>query len=62
MKPVEIAKRDRFGYDRTSTIRRDDTRGEMFPAETDPDFGLESFRGVFGSIEAAPDRIEMPVH
>lgn len=62
MKPIEITKQDQFGYDRTFTIRRDDTCGKMFLAEIDPDFGLESFRGVFGSIEAALDRIEMLIH
>lgn len=59
MKPIEITKQDQFGYDRTFTIRRDDSNGDMFLAEIDPDFGFESFRGVFGSIEAALDRIEM---
>lgn len=62
MKPIEITKQDQFGYDRTFTIRHDDTCGKMFLAEIDPDFGLESFRGVFGSIEAALDRIEMLIH
>lgn len=34
----------------------------MFLAEIDPDFGFETFCGVFGSIEAAFDRIEMLIH
>lgn len=62
MKPIEITKQDQFGYDRTFIIRRDDSCGKMFLAEIDPDFGFESFRGVFGSIEAALDRIEMLIH
>lgn len=62
MKPIEITKRDQFGYDRTFTVRRDDACGKMSLAEIDPDFGLESFRGVFGSEAAAIDRIEMPMH
>lgn len=62
MKPIETTKQDQFGYDRTFVIRRDEACGEMFLAETDPDFGFESFRGVFGSIEAAPDRIGTFAH
>ena len=60
MKPIKITKQDQFGYDRTFVIRRDETCGKMFLAEIDPDF--ESFCGVFGSIEAALDRIEMFIH
>lgn len=56
MKPVEITKQDQFGYARTFVIRRDETRGKMFLAEIDPDFGFESFRGVYGSMDAALDR------
>lgn len=59
MKPIEITKQDQFGYDRTFVIRRDNSCGKMFLAEIDPDFGFESFRGVFDSIETACDRIEM---
>lgn len=62
MKPIKITKQDQFGYDRTFIIRRDDGSGKMFLAEIDPDFGFESFRGVFGSIEAALDRIETFIH
>lgn len=62
MKPVKITKQDQFGYERTFVIRRDETRGKMFLAEIDPDFGFESFRGVFDPIEAAPDRIEAFTH
>ena len=58
MRPIEITEQDRFGYDRAFTTRRDGTCGEMFLAEIDPDFGFGSFRGAFGSIEAALDRIE----
>lgn len=62
MTPIKITKQDQFSYERTFIIRHDDTCGKMFLAEIDPDFGLESFRGVFGSIEAALDRIEMLIH
>jgi hypothetical protein len=62
MKPIKITKQDQFGIDRTFVISRDNASGDMFLAEIDPDFGLESFRGVFGSIEAALDRIEMLIH
>ena len=61
MKPIETTKRDQFDYDRTSTIRRDDACGKMSLAGIDPDLGFESFRGVFGPIEAAPDRIETSI-
>lgn len=59
MKPIEITKQDQFGCDRTFTIECDNASGEMFLAEIDPDFGFETFCGVFDSIETACDRIEM---
>lgn len=59
MKPIKIPKQDQFGYDRTFVIRRDEACGKMFLAEIDPDFGFESFRGVYGSMDAALDRIEL---
>lgn len=59
MKPVKITKQDQFGYERTFVIRRDETCGKMFLAEIDPDFGFESFRGVYGSMDAALDCIEL---
>ena len=62
MKPIEITKQDQFGYERKFIIRRDEACGKMFLAGVDPDFGFESFRGVFGSKEAAIDRVEMLVH
>lgn len=62
MKPIKITKQDQFGYERKFIIRRDNTCGKMFLAEIDPDFGFESFRDVFGSIEAALDRIETFIH
>lgn len=49
IKPVKITKQDQFGYE---------TCCKMFLAEVDPDFGFESFRGVYGSMDAALDRIE----
>lgn len=60
MKPIEITERDKFGCGRTFVIRRDDACGKVFPAEIDPDFGFEPFRGVSGPEAAAPDRIGMP--
>lgn len=62
MKPIKITKQDLFGYDRTFTICHDEACGKVFLAEINPDFGFESFRGVFGSIEAALDRIEMLIY
>lgn len=62
MKPIKITKQGQFGYDRTFIIHRDNGSGKMFLAEIDPDFGFEPFRGVFGSIEAALDRIETFIH
>lgn len=59
---IKITKQDQFGYERTFVIRRDEACGKMFLAEINPDFGFESFRGVFGSIEAALDRIETFIH
>lgn len=61
MKPIKITKQDRFGYERTFVIRHDEACGKMFLAEIDPDFGFESFRGVYGSMDAALDRIELPI-
>lgn len=62
MKPIEITKQDKFGCDRTFVIRRDDACGKVFLAEIDPDFGFESFCGVFDSETAALDRIEMLIY
>ena len=62
MKPIKITKQDQFGYDRTFVIRHDEACGKMFLAEIDHDFGFESFLGVFGSIEAALDRIELLIN
>lgn len=56
MKPIK------FGYERTFVIRHDEACGKMFLAEIDPDFGFESFRGVYGSMDAALDRIETFIH
>ena len=62
MKPIEITKQDKFGCDRTFAVRRDEACGKVFLAEIDPDFGFESFLGVFDSEAAAIDRIEMLIH
>lgn len=62
MKPIKITKQDQFGYERTFVIRHDDACDKWFLAEVDPDFGFESFCGVFGSEAAAINRIEMLVH
>lgn len=59
MKPIEITKQDQFGCDRTFVIRPCESGVSL--AEVDPDFGFESFLGVYGSEAAAFDRIEMPV-
>lgn len=59
MKPIEITKQDVLGYMHTFVIRHDTSTNKVFLAEVDPDFGCESFRGVFGSETAALDRIEM---
>ena len=58
MKPIEITKQDQFGYEHTFVIRHNQASGNVFLAEIDPDFGFESFLGVFGSEAAAIDRIE----
>ena len=62
MKPVKVTKQDQFGYERTFIIRRDEACGKVSLAEVDPDFGFESFRGVYGSMDAALDRIELLIH
>lgn len=59
MKPIEITKQDPFGYEHKFIIRHDKSTNKVFLAEVDPDFDCESFRGVFGSEEAALNRIEM---
>lgn len=59
MKPIKITKQDQFGYERTFVVRHDTSTNKMFLAEIDPDFGFESFRGVYGSMDAALDRIEL---
>ena len=59
MKPIKITKQDQFGCDHTFAIRRDEACDKVFLAEIDPDFGFESFCGVFDSEMAALDRIEM---
>lgn len=62
MKPIEITKQDVLGYEHTFVVRHDEACGKVFLAEIDPDFGFESFRGVFDSETAALDRIEMLIH
>lgn len=60
MKPIEITKQDQFGYDHTFVIRP--CESGVYLAEINPDFGFESFLGVFGSEAAALDRIEMIIY
>ena len=60
MKPVKITKQDQFGYERTFVVRPCESGVSL--AEIDPDFGFESFLGVYGSEAAAIDRIETPIH
>lgn len=62
IKPIEITKQDVLGYEHTFVVRHDTSTNKVFLAEVDPDFGCESFRGVFGSEAAAIDRIEMLIH
>lgn len=57
MKPIEITKQDVLGYEHTFVVRPCESGVSL--AEIDPDFGFESFLGVFGSEAAAIDRIEM---
>lgn len=59
MKPIKITKQDVLGYTHTFVIRHDKSTNKVFLAEIDPDFGFESFRGVYGSMDAALDRIEL---
>ena len=60
MKSITIIESDQFGYDRTFVIRPCESSVSL--AEIDPDFGFESFLGVFDSEAAAIDRIEMLIH
>lgn len=62
MKPIEITKQDVLSYEHMFVVRHDISTNKVFLAEVDPDFGCESFRGVFGSEAAAIDRIEMLMH
>lgn len=62
MKPIEITRRDVLGHGHTFVVRHGKSTDKVFLAEVDPDFGCESFRGVFGPEAAAIDRIEMPMH
>ena len=62
MEPIKITKQDQFGYERTFAVRHDEACGKVFLAEIDPDFGFESFCGVFDSETAALDRIEMLIY
>jgi len=59
IKSIEITKQDVLGYTHTFVIRHDTSTNKVFLAEVDPDFGCESFRGVFSSEAAAINRIEM---
>lgn len=59
MKSIAIIESDQLGYGRTFVIRPCESGVSL--AGVDPDFGFESFLGVYGSEAAAFDRIEMPV-
>lgn len=61
MKPIETTKQDVPGCERTFIVRHDKSTNKVFLTEVDPDFGCESFCGVFDSETAALDRIEMLV-
>lgn len=58
MKAIEINIATSFGFDRKFTITPNRSGDEWFLAEIDPDFGMETFMGVYGSIDAAMGRIE----
>lgn len=60
MKSITIIESDRFGYDHTFVIRPCESGVSL--AEINPDFGFESFLGVYGSEAAAIDCIEMLIH
>lgn len=62
MKPTKITKQDALGYEHTFVIRHSDTSCKVSLTEIDPDFGFESFCGVFDTEAAALDRIEMLIH
>ena len=59
MKSITIIESDQLGYDHTFVIRPCESGVSL--AEVDPDFGFESFLGVYSSEAAAFDRIEMLV-
>lgn len=59
MTSITIIESDQLGYDSTFVIRPCESGVSL--AEVDPDFGFESFLGVYGSEAAAFDRIEMLV-
>lgn len=61
MKSITIIESDQFGYDRTFTIRHREDGDDVFLAEVDPDFGLESLLGSYASEAAAIDRINVLV-
>ena len=58
MKAIEVNITTSFGFDRKFTITSNRSSDEWFLAEIDPDFGMETFMGVYGSIDAACRRIE----
>ena len=62
MKPIEITKQEALGCEHTFVVRHDTSTDKVFLAEVDPDFGCESFRGVFDSEAAALNHIEMLMH
>lgn len=62
MKPTKIIKQDQFGREHTFVIRHSDTSCKILLSEIDPDFGFESFCGVFDTEAAALDRIETLIH
>lgn len=58
MKAIEVNIATSFSFDRKFTITPDNSGNEWFLAEIDPDFGMETFMGVYGSIDEAMGRIE----
>lgn len=59
MKSITIIESDQFGYDRTFVIRPCESGVSL--AEVDPEFGFESFLGIYDSEAAAFDRINVLV-
>lgn len=58
MKAIEVNITTSFGFDRKFTITPNRSGDGWFLAEIDPDFGMETFMGVYDSIDAAMDHVK----